>query len=365
MKRYELTKEQWEHIKELLPPETAGMRGRPRKDDRNMLNGMLWTARSGAQWREMPEAYGPWQPVYARFAKWRDGGTLEAIFRALSADADMENLSLDSTCIKVHESANGGGKTADKAVGRTRGGLNTKLHAAVDGLGNPVEFMLTAGNGHDSVHAVELLKKVESSNVLADRAYGAKAIRAYISEQGMCIVPDRLTLRGRRPVPLPAAENQGQGRLRRARRFCRKSPAFGQVFQCGTNATGRSRLSSSRQATRPVITSPSSVTKRSFPPPSITKTGAGSTGIFFPAFVLIQSISCPHPRQMLIRNAPVPLWPPAPATTPDYSGTPHSGKRCNLRRRTPRNTAFGKPDPTGLLLRAIPEGRPPTPAGFS
>ena len=41
----------------------------------------------------------------------------------MSADADMENLSLDSTCIKVHESANGGGKTADKAVGRTRGGL--------------------------------------------------------------------------------------------------------------------------------------------------------------------------------------------------------------------------------------------------
>ena len=72
----------------------------------------------------------------------RDDGTLEAIFRALSADADMENLSVDSACIKVHESANGGGKLADKAVGRTRGRLNTKLHSIVDGLGNPVEFML-------------------------------------------------------------------------------------------------------------------------------------------------------------------------------------------------------------------------------
>ena len=67
--------------------------------------------------------------MYARFAKWQDDGTLEAIFRALSAGADMENLSLDSTCIKVHESANGGEKTTDKAVGRTIGGLNTKLHA--------------------------------------------------------------------------------------------------------------------------------------------------------------------------------------------------------------------------------------------
>ena len=49
---------------------------------------------------------------------------MEAIFCALSADTDMESLSLDSTCIKVHESANGGGKTADKAVGRTGSGLN-------------------------------------------------------------------------------------------------------------------------------------------------------------------------------------------------------------------------------------------------
>ena len=155
-----------------------------------MLNGMLWIARSGAQWRELPEAYGPWQSVYARFAKWRDDGTLEGVFHALSEAADMENLSMDSTCVKVHESANGGKKTADKAVGRTRGGLNTKIHAVVDGLGNPVEFLLSAGNDHDSVHAVELLEKVKisGSHVLADRAYGAREIREYISEHGASYV---------------------------------------------------------------------------------------------------------------------------------------------------------------------------------
>ena len=53
-----------------------------------------------------------------------------------------------------------GEKTEDKAVGRTKGGLNTKLHAIVDGLGNPVEFMLSAGNDHDSIHAIELLGSV-------------------------------------------------------------------------------------------------------------------------------------------------------------------------------------------------------------
>lgn len=80
----------------------------------------------------------------------------------------------------------GGKKTEHKAVGRTRGGLNTKLHVIVDGLGNPVEFLLSPGNDHDSVHAIELLKRTEiiGSNVLADRAYGTEAIRTYIEQNG-------------------------------------------------------------------------------------------------------------------------------------------------------------------------------------
>ena len=76
MKRYEITKEQWEGVKALLPPEETGKRDRPRKDNRTMLNGMLWIVRSGARWRELPEAYGPWQSVYAQFAKWREDDTL-------------------------------------------------------------------------------------------------------------------------------------------------------------------------------------------------------------------------------------------------------------------------------------------------
>mgnify|MGYP000058268083 FL=1 len=60
----------------------------------------------------------------------------------------------------------------------------------MDGLGNPVEFLLSAGNDHDSVHAMELLEKVQicGSNVLADRAYGARTIREYISEHGASYV---------------------------------------------------------------------------------------------------------------------------------------------------------------------------------
>ena len=112
-KRYELTESEWNRIKDLLPPEhpKEGTRGRPAKcDNRSAMNGILWIARGGAPWRELPERYGPWQTVYSRFRKWRDMGIFEAIFQALSIDADFENISIDSTSCKVHQSANGGEK---------------------------------------------------------------------------------------------------------------------------------------------------------------------------------------------------------------------------------------------------------------
>ena len=65
-----------------IPPENTGKQGRPRKDNRIILNGMVWLARSGAPWRDLPERYGSWQTVYSRFRKWIDDGILDNIFRA-------------------------------------------------------------------------------------------------------------------------------------------------------------------------------------------------------------------------------------------------------------------------------------------
>ena len=83
-----------------------------------------------------------------------------------------------------------GKKTENKAVGRTKGGLNTKIHAIVDGLGNPVAFLLSAGNDNDSTHAIKLLEKTDiaGSNLLGDKAYGTKDILAYIQEHGATVV---------------------------------------------------------------------------------------------------------------------------------------------------------------------------------
>ena len=104
-KRYEHTESEWNQIKDKLPLEQpkAGKRGRPAKYDNHcIMNGILWIARGGAPWRELPERYGKWQTVYSRFQKWRDMGIFEAIFQALSIDADFENISIDFTSCKVH-----------------------------------------------------------------------------------------------------------------------------------------------------------------------------------------------------------------------------------------------------------------------
>lgn len=79
-------------------------------------------------------------------------------------------------------------KAINKAVGVSKGGRNTKIHAIVDGLGNPVAFLLSGGNDHDSKHAIPLLGQIEikDSNILGDKAYGAKVIRDYIVSQQAC-----------------------------------------------------------------------------------------------------------------------------------------------------------------------------------
>ena len=61
-------------------------------------------------WRDLPERYGPWQTVYKRFVKWSEAGIFEKIFKDLATDADMQDISIDSTCIKAHKSSAGAKK---------------------------------------------------------------------------------------------------------------------------------------------------------------------------------------------------------------------------------------------------------------
>lgn len=107
-RRYELTEQEWDRIKEYFV--NTQKTGRPRSDLRKVLNGILWIARSGAPWRDMPERYGPYTTVYGWYARWERDGLLERIFDDLKVDADLQDMSLDSTCSKVHQHAAGAKK---------------------------------------------------------------------------------------------------------------------------------------------------------------------------------------------------------------------------------------------------------------
>ena len=103
MKRYEVTDEQWDRIEGHLPRERSPKGGRPAKDNRQMFNAMLWIARSGAPWRDLPEYYGPWKSVYTRFRRWRLAGIFESALEALSQEPDEESVMIDATIVRVHQ----------------------------------------------------------------------------------------------------------------------------------------------------------------------------------------------------------------------------------------------------------------------
>lgn len=110
IRRYELTDAEWERLKQYFPERQSSDKGRPRSDPRKILNGIFWIARSGAAWRDLPERYGAWQTVYKRFGQWKNSGLLERIFQDFSADADLQDISIDSTYIKAHKASAGAQK---------------------------------------------------------------------------------------------------------------------------------------------------------------------------------------------------------------------------------------------------------------
>ena len=114
LRRYELTDEEWNRIAPLLPPENTGKQGRPQKCTRTILNGIVWIARSGAPWCDLPERYGAWQTVYSRFRKWIDDGIIDNIFRVLSLDAELTELSIDASIVQAHQHSAGAKKGASK-----------------------------------------------------------------------------------------------------------------------------------------------------------------------------------------------------------------------------------------------------------
>ncbi|MEV5089436.1 IS5 family transposase [Streptomyces griseoincarnatus] len=221
VRRHELTDQEWELLAPLIPRAATG---RPRVSDRRVINGMVYKIRTGISWRDLPERYGPWQTVYTRFRRYAIDGVFTRALQQVQARADAAGdidwlVQVDSTIVRAHQHAAATGRKGgisgdepdDHALGRSRGGLTTKVHLACDGKGRPLALLVTLGQRHDSVCARILLERIRvprsglgrprcrPDQVIADKAYSSRGFRAYLRRRGIAhTIPEKADQRRHR-----------------------------------------------------------------------------------------------------------------------------------------------------------------------
>ena len=180
--RYALTDAEWRVIEPILPCKSRGV---PRVDDRRVLNGIFWVLKSGAPWRDLPECYGPYTTCYNRFVRWRHAGVWDRILTAISHRDDAQVQMIDGTIVRAHQHATCIKHGETEGLGRSRGGLTTKIHVVVDAKGLPLRLAIAPGHQHDSLGANDMLSDMPQGGVLlADKAYDSDAIRSLVAARG-------------------------------------------------------------------------------------------------------------------------------------------------------------------------------------
>ncbi|WP_371917118.1 IS5 family transposase [Streptomyces sp. IMTB 2501] len=182
-------------------------RGGRWREHRQVIDASAWKFQTGAQWVHLPAEYGSRKGVHTRLRNWAIDGTWEQVFTALLAQADAEGdlvwvVAVDSTVVRAHQNAAGArkrgpaGEPGHHAIGRSRGGLTTKIHLAADGRCRPLCFVLTPGqageapafeHGMAAIRVPRLLgrPRTRPAAVLADRAYSSRAIRHHLRIRGI------------------------------------------------------------------------------------------------------------------------------------------------------------------------------------
>lgn len=120
MDRRMLTDEQWSRIADFLPGKATD-KGRTAADNRLFVESVLYIARTGCPWRDMPQAFGHWHSAYVRFARWEASGIWDRIALKLQDDADLEELFIDATIVRAHQHAAGARKKTVRIKTRPSG----------------------------------------------------------------------------------------------------------------------------------------------------------------------------------------------------------------------------------------------------
>jgi transposase len=124
MHRHALTDEQWARLQRLLPVVRTGPEAK--RGDRLFVDAVLYRAKTGIPWRDLPERFGPWKTVYNRFTRWAVLGVWEDIFKALQIPDDELASIVDGSVVRAHQDAAGG-----------KGGSDAMLWAALEEVFQP------------------------------------------------------------------------------------------------------------------------------------------------------------------------------------------------------------------------------------
>lgn len=129
MGRGDLTNAEWDRLESLLP--RGGARGGRWSDHRRVINGVLYRVRTGVQWRDLPERFGPWETVYKRHRRWSADGTWAMLLSRVQAAEDAEgridwDISVDSTVVRAHQHAAGARKAVSVPPSQKGAGRGTK-----------------------------------------------------------------------------------------------------------------------------------------------------------------------------------------------------------------------------------------------
>nr|WP_235437847.1 IS5 family transposase [Kitasatospora griseola] len=235
--RSDLTDAQWERLEPLLPV-SNGRCGRWR-DHRQVVNGVLYRIRTGVQWRDLPERYGPWKTVHERHRRWSADGTWEMLLRRVQAGADAAgeidwDVSVDSTIVRAHHHAArtarsaarpqkglreggqirsdpggtdrpaGGGGAGGEALGRSRGGFTTKIHLSADGRCRVLSLVITPGQCADCTQFEAVMEgirvprltcgrpRTKPDSVSADKGYSNRRTRRYLRRRTIPhVIPEK------------------------------------------------------------------------------------------------------------------------------------------------------------------------------
>lgn len=176
-----ISKRQFNKIRRLLPVH----RHKNLLDDRLVISGIIFVIRHGLAWRQLPEFFGNWSSVYSKFRRWSKRGVIKNVFLALAGMLPKRcTAMLDSTYVKAQRTASCMRSDGlSRELGRSRGGITTKIHLLCNDQQKPIDFILSAGQVADIKIAPQLVAGNKMKELLADKAYDSDHFRDLLASR--------------------------------------------------------------------------------------------------------------------------------------------------------------------------------------